>query len=136
MSVGGGWSGFALCGDPRQLSQPLDSFDAARSGRGSAEWVPPRRGRSGFEGFGFCERHPRRTGRPAQKEAFFYIHQACSKNEAAGEHFVDVRAPEMYLNDENLPYASMLLVVNYGKYNAMGMTNKVRRTPDGTLACH
>lgn len=47
-----------------------------------------------------------------------------------------MRANDMHHNVEGLPYASMPLVWYIDKYNAMGMTNKVRMTVHGFLPFH
>lgn len=135
MSVGGGSLQFELYGDPRQLAQPLHGLTQQEADDEALNGCPHADAHRDFVGLGFCKRSPRRAGRPSQQVAFFYETLARSKKGAVGEHLIDTRAPEMHLNDENFPYASTPIAAYYDKYNTVGMTSKMRRTPGGTLAC-
>ena len=76
-------------------------------------------------GVGFCER--RRPGSQEQRQpsAFIPKRGRWSRTGTSEEHLVDIRTEDFFLNEDNLPYASMPLVCYYDKYNATDMTNQV-----------
>ena len=81
-------------------------------------------------GAGYFERRKRRRGQHERGPAYCPKRQTeWSREGGPGEHFLDMRNPQMNLNVDNLPYASMPLVWYFDKYNAMGMNNQVKTTP-------
>ena len=91
--------------------------------------------RTVFVGISFCEKRP--GGSAGQQQSMVETHRPWRiKSGAPGEQFVDMRVPRMNHNDDNLPYASMPMVWYFDKFNAMGMSNKVRRSPCGTPSFH